>query len=510
MSLMGLDIGTTGTKANVFSEQGGLIASAYREYPLLHPRPGWIELAPEEVWQRVCEAVGEAACAAARDPVRALAISTLGEAAVPVAESGTVLGNSILGFDNRAAELFDRWIARQDPAEIMRVTGHPPSQMYTIVKLMWIRRNLPDMYAGMRRYLTFGDFAHLKMGLEPVIDYSMAARTMAFDIHRKHYSEEICEAAGVSPELFSTPVPTGHVVGELGREAARELNLPVGCLVCAGAHDQPAGALGSGVTAPGVAMDATGTVECFAVAMGEPVVNRTMLENNLACYPHAVGGLYVSLAFNFTGGSLLRWARDNFGQAEQQEARRRGLDAYEVLIEQMPAEPTDLLVVPHFTMTGTPYMDPNPVGAILGLTLGTSRGEFLRAVLEGISYEMKLNLEILGRAGVEVKEFRAIGGGAKSDFWLQLKADMYDRPVVRLQVAEAASLGMAIAAGVAAGLYGSADQAARELVVPRERFTPDPRKAEHYDQMLARYRELRPALKGWQEAVGYRQDRPSE
>ncbi|MDP6106925.1 MAG: FGGY-family carbohydrate kinase, partial [Candidatus Brocadiia bacterium] len=434
---MGLDIGTTGTKANVLSEDGRVIASAYREYPLEHPRPGWIELDADRVWQCVRQAVGEAAAGARKDPVRALAISTLGEAAVPVAADGTVLAASIIGFDNRASDLFDRWIRDQDPAEIMRITGQPPSQMFTIVKMMWIKRNEPDLYRRIHKYLTFGDFAHLKMGLEPRIDYSMAARTMAFDIHRKVWSESICEGAGISPELFSTAVPTGRIVGELGARAAEQLGLPPGCVVCAGSHDQPAGALGSGVTESGAAMDATGTVECFAVAMREPVVNETMLTNNLACYPHAAPGLYVSLAFNFTGGSLLRWVRDTFGEAERREADRRGVDVYEVLIEAMDDEPTDILVQPHFTMAGTPYMDTNPVGAILGLTLSTTRGQFLRAILEGISYELKLNLEILAQAGVEVTEFRAIGGGAKSDFWLQLKADMYRRPVVRLQVPEA-------------------------------------------------------------------------
>ncbi|MGD2175891.1 MAG: FGGY-family carbohydrate kinase, partial [Candidatus Brocadiaceae bacterium] len=283
-----------------------------------------------------------------------------------------------------------------------------------------------------------------------------------------------------------------------------ELGLPAGCLVVAGSHDQPAGALGSGVIQPGVAMDATGTVECFAVAMQEPVVNETMLENNLACYPHAAPSLYVSLAFNFTGGSLFRWVRDNLARGELERARQSGRDPYDLLTEQMCDEPTDLFVLPHFTMTGTPHMDANPVGAMVGLSLSTTRGQVLRAVLEGISYEMKLNADILQRAGVEVNEFRAIGGGAKSDFWLQLKADMFNRPVVRLEVAEAASLGMAIAAGVAAGIYESAEGAAEELIVPQATFTPDPGRAGYYEEMLAAYRELYPVLKAWQRDTGYR------
>lgn len=498
---MGLDIGTTGTKANIFNEQGEILASAYREYPLSHPRTGWIELDPEQVWQKVRQAVSEAAGAAASDPVRAFAISTLGEAAVPVDAGGAVLDNSIIGFDNRASDMFDEWVARQDRAEIMRITGQPPNQTFTVVKLMWIKQNLPDLYRKMRRYVTFGEFAHLKMGLEPRIDYSMAARTMAFDIHEKVYSEKICALADVSPELFNPALPTGGVVGKLDAKAAEELGLPKGCLVCIGSHDQPAGALGSGVTQSGLAMDATGTVECFAVAMDEPVVNQTMLDNELACYPHAAPGLYISLAYNFTGGSLFRWARDAFGALEQQEAERRGVDAYQVLTDQMADEPTDIFVQPHFTMAGTPHMDANPVGAIIGLTLSTTRAQFLRAILEGISYEMKLNVDILGRAGVEVREFRAVGGGAKSDFWLQLKADMYNRPIVRLQVAEAASLGMAISAGVAAGIYSSAREAAERLVAPQDTFVPNPDRAAYYDDMLERYRQIYPTLKAWQRAT---------
>ncbi len=504
MSLMGLDIGTTGTKATIFDEEGRILSSAYREYALLHPRSGWLELDPQEVWQMVVEAVGEAAAGAPGDPVSAFAISTLGEAAVPVGADGRVLANSIVGFDNRASELFDDWIAGQDPAEIMRICGQPPSQMFTLVKLMWVRENRPELYSRMERAVCFGDFAHLMMGLQPRIDYSMAARTMAFDIHGKQYSRTLCDWAGVRPDLFSTPVPTGTPVGELGARAADELGLPEGCLVVAGSHDQPAGALGSGVMRSGVAMDATGTVECFAVAMKEAVVNEIMLQNNLACYPHAAPQLYISLAFNFTGGSLFRWVRDEFGREEIRRAEETGKDPYDLLTEQMTEEPTDLLILPHFTMSGSPHMDPNPVGAAVGLTLSTERGEFLRAALEGISYEMKLNVDILAEAGVEVEEFRAIGGGAKSDFWLQLKADMYDRPVVRLEVAEAASLGMAIAAGTAAGVYDSMDQAADQLIVPRERFNPAPERARYYADMLEAYRELYPTLKAWQRKTGYR------
>jgi xylulokinase len=250
-------------------------------------------------------------------------------------------------------------------------------------------------------------------------------------------------------------------------------------------------------------MDATGTVECFAVAMQAPIVNRVMLDSHLACYPHAAADRYISLAYNFTGGSLLRWARDTFGEAERAEADRTGQDVYEMLTAEMAEEPTELLVQPHFTMAGTPYMDPDPVGGVVGLTLSTSRAEFLRSLLEGASYEMKLNLERFEEAGVGVEEFRATGGGAKSDLWLQLKADMFKRPIVRLGVSEAASLGMSFVAGAASGAYGDPAEAAKELVSTRETFEPNRDNAAFYDMMLESYRELYPALKSWQDATEF-------
>lgn len=502
VSLMGLDIGTTGTKANVFNEYGRLMATAYREYSLEHPQPGWIELDPDEVWENVKEAVKEATDKAADDPVKALAISVLGEAAVPVDIRGMTLDNSIIGFDNRAADIFQYWLKNADPAEIMKITGQPPSQMFTLAKLMWIQEKQPELFSRMEKYLTFGEYAQWKMGLNPRISYSMAARTMAFDIYEKRYSEKICSSADINSNLFGEAAASGEVVGMLRGKIAGELGVAERCVVCVGSHDQPAGALGSGVIEPGIAMDATGTVECFAVAMEEPVVNQTMLNNNLACYPHAYPDMYISLAYNFTGGALLKWVRDKLAHTEHEDAISRGVDVYDVIVEEMSENPTDIFVQPHFTMAGTPYMDPDPVGAIVGIDLSTTRAELFRSVLEGISYEMKLNLKVLEEAGVEVEAFRAIGGGAKSDFWLQLKADIYNRPVVRMEVDEAASLGMAICAGVGAGIYGSFDEAIEEVVIEKETFTPDPVNAAFYNKMLERYEEIYPALKKWQKAIG--------
>lgn len=496
MSLMGLDIGTTGTKAIVFDLDGSILSSGYEEYHLDSPQPGWLELDPEQVWQCVVKAVRKAT-AGADDPVQALGISCLGEAAVPVAKDGTILSKTIVGFDNRALPLCDEWLAQQDPQEIMSITGMPPNQMYTIIKLMWIKANQPDVYNRIWKYLCYEEYAMFRMGLTPTTDYSVAGRTMAFDVTTKQWSARICDLAGVDVGMFADAKPSGTVVGEIGDTTAEALGLPKGCKVVTGGHDQPAGALGAGVIEKGVAIDATGTVECFALAFGDPVLNEVMLKNNFCCYSHVVPGLYVTLGFNLTGGSLFKWFRDNLAGADKRAAGETGADVYDLLMAEMADEPTDIYVLPHFTMTGTPYMDADPTGAIVGLSLGTTRGQLIKGIIEGITYEMKLNMLLLKEAGIQIDELRAIGGGAKSEKWLQLKADMFDTKVVKLSVSEAACLGVAMAAGVANGDYASFREAVDRVVKPEKTYLPDAGRAAIYNTKLPKYRDLYPTLRQW-------------
>ncbi len=494
MSLMGIDLGTTGVKAVCFNADGAILSSAYREYPTQSPRPGWMELDPDRVWRDSAEAIAEAA-GKCKDPVTALGISCLGEAVAQVDKNGKPVYPTILGFDNRARHLAADWLKKQRRLRLMEITGIPPSQLYTLFKLMWLKDCKPELYAKIDKVMSYEDWAMYQMGVEPLIDYSTAARTMAFDIRAKTWSPEVADAAGLRTDYWSKAAPGGTVAGELGAEAAKKLNLPAGCKVVTGSHDQSAGALGAGTIRGGSAMDATGTVECIALAVKRQIANSIMLENNFACYPHAVPDLFITLGFNSTGGSLLRWFRDTLAGEEKAQAQKEGRDVYDILMEKMSDEPSSIFVQPHFTAAGTPYMDPKPTGAIIGLTLTTTKPQLIRAIIEGITYEMKLNLFLMEQAGIEVNELRAIGGAAKSEKWLQLKADMFDRPVVRLAVSEAVCLGGAISAGVATGVYLSYEEATDQVVKKEKEFTPNPKRAAYYNERLGAYREIYPALK---------------
>lgn len=495
MSILGLDIGTTGVKAVAFREDGDLITSSYREYALHSPSPGHLELEPHEVLAAIRTVIGEVSSQTTSDPIRSLATSTLGEAAVPVDERGQILGGAIIGFDSRGDEEMREFSGRISNERVFELTGHSINSYHTLFKVMWRRRHDPEVFRRARRYLCFGDFTAASLGLEPRVDHSMAARTLAFDIHRREFSPELFAAADLPESVFAAPVAPGDPVGAVGDN---DFGLPRGCVVAGGLHDQPAGILGSG-TRPGEAMMAIGTVICLGVHLrGFPEDPSVLVENNLACYPTYGTDQYVSLAFNFTGGSLLKWYRDQLGASEVRQAREEGVDPYEVICRGVPDQPTDLVVLPHFTTTGTPWLDTRALGAILGLRLTTRREEIARAIIEGVLMEIRLNTELLADADVDVELFKAIGGAARSEFWMQTAADVLDRPVAVLSVREGASLGVALMGALAAGIVSS-EAEIQEIVSRSARvrkvFEPRPEWAKRYAERYAIYRDVYPATR---------------
>ncbi len=495
MSLLGLDIGTTGTKGVAFNLDGEVIASAYREYPLYAPEPGWQELDPEEVWDSVKAVLSEVAQKTASDPIQAMAISAQGEACHPVDSQGACLANSIVTFDGRTADMPEWWDSRIARLELARITGMPLQGIYSLNKILWWKRRQPEIFEKADKFLCYEDFVHLRLGLEPVMSHSLAARTMALDVKAGDWSAQVLDIAGVPRAKLPRTAPPGEPVGTIPPATAKALGLPPDVLVVTGGHDQPAGALGAGITSGGEAMYATGTVECIAPIFDAFTMTTEMARSNLCCYPSCIPGLYASIAFNFTGGSLLKWYRDVFGLREKELAEQRNEDVYDLICSEVPEAPETLLVLPHFTMTGTPHFDTASRGALLGMDLQTSRGEVVSAILSGVVYEMKLNVELLQAAGVELKLLKAVGGGAKSRVWAQRKADIMGIPVGVPEVTEAGALGVAMLSGKAAGLIADLRETAAEWVRLKETFEPDAKKQAAYKGRFDLYKEIYPALK---------------
>jgi len=495
MCLLGIDIGTSGCKASIIDTEGNVKGQAYREYALVTPYPGWEELDPELVWSSVKEVITRALAGFKGDKIIAASVSSFGEAAIPIDRNGNALYNGIIYIDTRGEEEASYLKEKLGYEFILGITGVSAHPMYTINKIMWLKKHMPEVYQNTWKFLLFADFILFRLGARPHTDYSLAARTMAFDVINKKWSDAILSCAGVDEDKFGEPVQAGTVVGRISKNIAEELGLPMELLLVAGGHDQPCAALGAGVIKNNTAVDGMGTTECITPAFDRPVISDIMAGSSFACVPHVIKDMYVTYAFTFTSGSMLKWFRDNFGHTYREEAARSGINIYDLLIDKAGNEPSGVFVLPHFAGAATPYMDTSAKGAIVGLNINTTSEDIIKGILEGITFEMMVNLEKLSEAGVEVKEIRAVGGLAKSRTFLQLKADMMGRKVTTLKVSEAGTLGVAILAGTASGVYSSAEDAVERLVKKEEEFLPDNRLHEIYMEKFETYKRIYPAVK---------------
>ena len=493
MSWAGLDVGSTSCKAVAFDDAGRELALASREYPVLSPREGWAEIDSSRVAADCLGVIREVAARVRRDRIRGLGISSQGEAFTPVDGKGRILGNAMLSFDTRAARIAESWSRGFGRKKLYRITGHTAHPMFSLFKLLWLRKNAPAVWSRARKFLCFEDLLHHELGLDPAMSWPMAGRTMLFDVLRHDWDDRILRAAGVSRGRLARTVSSGTIVGEIPAATAKSLGLAAGVPVVAGGHDQTCAALGVGITGPGRGMYATGTTECICPAFSRPRFTDELFDSNLCTYDYTVKGMYTTVAFSLTGGNILHWFRNEFGREEIKEASRKRVSPYEVILRQLPADPTRLLVLPYFTPSGTPYFDTRTPGAILGLRLSTTRGEILRALLEGVAFEMRLNIEILDRAGCSIRELLASGGGARNRAWTQLKADVMGKPITTVRASQAGCLGAAmLARSAVTGV--PLRRLAKEMVRTGGVIHPNPKRAAFYRERFSEYRALYPAL----------------
>lgn len=495
MSLLGIDVGTTGCKAVSFDLDGNILTSAYREYPLHSPQPGWAELDSQQVWSDVKACIREVAANTQNDPITALAVSCQGEAVTPVDADGNMLANSVVSFDTRTEPYVAPWEEKFGREKVFQVTGQPLASLFTALKLQWFRDNQPEVLNKARYILGYEDLVYFMLGVEPSTDYTLAARTLLFDIPNQQWSEEFLDFTGLSREQMPGVKPSGTLLGTVPDHVAEDVGLPKGVQVVTGGHDQPCQMLGAGATEAGVAAYGVGTVECIGAASDRFLTNETMLQNNICTYHHTCPGLYQALVYNYTGGILFRWYRDQIAHEELRLSNQSNMDVYDLITRNAAEEPTNLLVLPHFTTTGVPHFDNRSKGAILGLTLDTTRGQIARAMLEGTTYELRQGVELFHQAGGRIDIFRATGGGAKSDYWMQIKADIMGIPVAVPAVSEAGCLGCAILAGAATGVYSSIREAAGQLARIKKTFEPNPENKKRYDERFEWYKEVYPRNK---------------
>ena len=494
MSLLGIDAGTTGCKAAVFRDDGRSLSSVYEEYAFASPAPGQAELDSREVWEAVKRVIAAAVARSGGEPISALSVSSMGEAMVPVTRDRRILGASILNFDARGQEYLPALRERLPRERLYALNGNTLGNQYGLTKLMWLAEHRRELYERAELFLNWAGFIGFMLGGEPAVDYCLANRSLLFDLDRRDWSEELLQATGLERSRLPRAVPSGTVLGTVLPRVASQLGLSPTTAVVAGTHDQCANALGCGVTREGEALFGLGTYLCIVpVHPGRPAPKQ-MLAIGLNTEHHAVPGRFVSFLYNM-GGALVRWYRDTFAAAEHRLARGRGEDVYETLFAELPAVPNDVLVLPHFSPTGPPDYIENSSGVLTGLSLHTRRADILQGILQSAVFDLKVCTDLLPRAGLTIRRYRAAGGGSKSAVWLQMCADILGTPFLRPRVGEAGALGAAILAGAGTGVFSSIEEGAERMVAPGDSFEPDPARGARYAGLYARFRELWPLLR---------------
>jgi xylulokinase len=494
MSFLGIDVGTTGCKAVAFSVSGEPLATAYEEYDMVRPRPGWFELDPATVWSQVKQTIARAVKEASKDPVTALAVSSMGESLVPVSKDRRILGASMLLIDRRGEEYLPLISSGLSAEKLYRINGNILGIQFSLPKLMWIRDHTPEVYQKAWKFLLWSGFVSFMLGADPVVDYSLANRTLLFDVDACRWSDQIARIASIDLEKLPDPVPAGTRIGSVTGPIADELGLAKGTAIVAGCHDQCANAIGCGVTEAGVGMSGMGTYLTIVPVFTGRKPPQSMMRWGLNTEHHAVPGRFVSFIYN-QGGLLLKWYRDTFARAESEAAQRMGREVYPDLIREIPPEPANVVVLPHFTVTGPPEFISDSSGVIAGLKVETTRGEILKGILEGVIFYHKALLDSSVETGIALHELRAVGGGSKSDAWLQISADILGRPIVRTRVSEAGCLGGALIAAAGTGVFHSLEEGVRAMVSLGDRFEPDASRQRLYNESFERYRALWPLMK---------------
>jgi xylulokinase len=493
MSLLGIDVGTTGCKAGKIDSQGKLVALAYREYEILHPQPGWAEFDSQVVWSKIKDVIAEVARKVPHDPVRALCVTSCGEAMAPVSADRRLLGNCLLGLDNRGAEYVDAAGRALGREKIHAINGNVLGLAYSAPKLAWLRDHQPELFETADRFLLWGGLVGYLLGGAPVTDLTLANRTLLFDLRAKDWSPELLEVFNLPREKLPALVDSGVVTGVVDRAVAEELGLPAGVKIVSGGHDQSCTALGVGVTRPGQATYSIGTFICIT-PVHQRMPDRSLLDIGMNVEHHVLPDLFVSFLYNASGGALLRWARDTLARREKIELATQNQDVYDLLMAEMPEAPTDLLVLPHFGPCGPPTFETDTSGVILGLKLETSRGELVKGLLEGMTYYFKEGTDLIAQAGLAVEEYRATGGGSRSPAWLQISADILGQPIAQVEVSECGVVGAAILAGVGIGEFSSATETASQVVRVSRRYEPSPARYAAYQERMQLYKGLYPLL----------------
>ena len=495
---LGIDSGTSGIKAVVVGETGQMLGVGYKEISLITPQPLWVEQDPEEWWDAavyaIKQAVAKSGCG--RD---ILAIGLTGQmlGSTLLDGHGRSLGNCMIWLDQRATEERDYIENTAGMDKLLDITANYPLTGYWAPKLMWLKKNRPEVFEKVGTVLFPKDYLRYRLTGELSVEVSDASGSYLFDVQGRGWSDEMFELCGLPEGIVPRKVyESPEIAGYLLKSLAGELGLTAGIPVVGGGGDQTAGGVGNGIVREGVVSATIGTSGVVFACTDK--VLKDKLGRAAMSFCHSVPGKWCFFGCTLAAGGSFKWLRDNFFAREKETYAKEGKDVYELMTSmagKAPASSEGLVFLPYLNGERTPYPDPNARGVFFGLSYRHGLNEICRSVMEGVTFSLRDTIEILKEFGIGVNEVRASGGGAKSAFWRQLQADIYNAAVITTNVEEGPSVGAAILAAVGSGHFGSVQEACDSIVKVVSRTEPDPKRVELYDDFYITYRELYAKLK---------------
>lgn len=495
--LLGVDLGTSGTKTVLFKEDGSVVASKTIEYPLYQPKNGWAEQDPLDWWHATCETCKAVIAKAGINSkeIKGVGISGQMHGLVMLDKSGNVIRKSIIWCDQRTAKECDEITQKVGSSRLIEITANPALTGFTASKILWVRNNEPENYAKCAHILLPKDYVRYMLTGEFATEVSDASGMQLLDVPKRQWSDEVLSKLGIDKSLLAKVYESPESTGTVNAKAAELTGLAVGTVVAGGAGDNAAAAVGTGTVIDGKAFTTIGTSGVVFAHTSKLSIDPKGRVHTFCC---AVPNAWHVMGVTQAAGLSLKWYRDNFCNAEMETANGMGKDPYYLMDQQagrIPIGSEKLLYLPYLMGERTPHLDPNCRGVFFGLSAMHTKYHLLRAVMEGVTFSQRDSVEVLKEMGVSIDEMLACGGGGSSPLWRQMLADTFNCPVKTVVSKEGPALGVAILAGTATGVYKSVEEGCKAVIKLNPSQEPIKENVPEYQKYYEIYKSIYPSLK---------------
>lgn len=495
--LLGIDIGTSGTKTVLFELNGKPVESCTVNYPLYQERNGWAEQEPADWWAAAKETISTVIRKSGIEPadIKGIGLSGQMHGLVTLDKSGKVLRRSIIWCDQRTGRECAEITYRVGADRLISITANPALTGFTASKILWVRNHEPDLYEKCAHILLPKDYIRYKLTGEFATEVSDASGMQLLDVPKRKWSDEVLSKLEIDKNLLPKVYESPEITGKVSAGAAKATGLAIGTIVVGGGGDNAAAAVGTGVVMDGSAFITIGSSGVVYAHSSKLVIEPKGRVHTFCC---AVPGAWHVMGVTQGAGLSLQWFRNNFCQSEIKEAQKRGFDPYYLMdrmAEKIPVGCDKLIYLPYLMGERTPHLDPDCRGVFFGLSAMHTKPHCIRAIMEGVTFSLRDCVDILREMGLHIHEMRACGGGGSSPFWRQMLADVFGCEIRATVSKEGPALGVAILAGVGAGIYKSVEEGCEAIVKTNLPEKPNKNNSRQYEKYYTVYKKLYPSLK---------------